>query len=118
MPHFIIDCSKELLNQHSEDTILEQVHTAAVQSGLFKPGDIKVRVNPFSNYLVGGTNPQFIHVFAHIMQGRSVEQRRQLSQAVVKVLSSLFPEVEAIAMNVYEFEKNTYWNRAMQAATH
>ncbi|WP_223671185.1 tautomerase family protein [Kangiella shandongensis] len=69
-----------------------------------------------SNYLVGGARPQFMHVFAHIMQGRSVEQRQQLSQSVVKVLSELFPEVQAIAMNVYEFEKNTYRNRAMQAA--
>ncbi len=41
MPHFIVNCSKELLNQHSEDTILEQVHTAAVQSGLFAPATSK-----------------------------------------------------------------------------
>ena len=113
MPHFILDCSAEILDTHTREAIAEQVHTVAVSSGLFELGDIKVRVNPYDHYLVGGKRESFIHVFASVMQGRTVEQRAALSRSVVEKLTEMFPEVPNIAMNVSEFEKATYCNRTM-----
>lgn len=113
MPHFILDCSAEILETHSRETITEQVHTVAAASGLFDLGDIKVRVNPYEQYLVGGKRELFIHVFASVMQGRTIEQRAELSKSVVGKLAAMFPDVPNIAMNVSEFEKATYFNRTM-----
>ena len=113
MPHFIVDCSVEVLESHPEEYIAEQIHLVAVASDLFDVGDIKVRVNPYSKYLVGAKRELFIHVFSSIMQGRSTEQRARLSQAVVEKLVAMFPHVPNIAMNVSEFEKATYCNRNM-----
>lgn len=113
MPHFIVDCSVEVLESHPEEYIAEQIHLAAVASDLFDIGDIKVRVNPYSKYIVGGERELFIHVFSSIMQGRTTEQRAKLSQAVVEKLVEMFPHVPNIAMNVSEFEKATYCNRNM-----
>ena len=113
MPHFILDCSETVLAEHSEEQILEQVHFVAHSTGLFDEDDIKVRVNPFKTYAVGNKKQDFIHVFAYIMEGRSTEQKADLSKRVVQKLSSLFPRVSKIAMNVYDFERATYCNREM-----
>jgi 5-carboxymethyl-2-hydroxymuconate isomerase len=113
MPHFIIDCSEEILNIHSEEEIIEQLHLVANSSGLFEESDIKVRVHPYQQYSVGNKHELFIHVFSSIMQGRTTEQKAQLSKTVVEKLVSMFPDVPNIAMNVSEFEKATYCNRTM-----
>lgn len=111
MPHFVLDCSTDILQTQTEQHILQQVHQVAAASGLFVESDIKVRLNPFDTFFVGGKTQSFIHLFCHIMQGRTTEQKAQLSRAVVEKLVVLFPDIENIAMNVAEFEKATYCNR-------
>jgi len=113
VPHFVVDCSKDILSICSEEEILEQVHKVARDSQLFEENDIKVRVNPFSTYIVGNQKQAFIHVFTHIMQGRTTEQKAKLSNALVVRLCEMFPQVINIAMNVSEFEKATYCNKNM-----
>ncbi|GHE91915.1 5-carboxymethyl-2-hydroxymuconate Delta-isomerase [Thalassotalea profundi] len=113
MPHFVIDCSVSILSQHDESTINEQIHFTAHLTGLFDENDIKVRVNPFKTFLVGNKQEDFIHVFAHIMEGRTIEQKAKLSNVIVKKLAEMFPHVPNIAMNVCDFEKASYVNKAM-----
>jgi 5-carboxymethyl-2-hydroxymuconate isomerase len=113
MPHFVMDCSQSLLDSHQEEIIIKQIHLVAHATGLFDEGDIKVRVNPYQKYSVGNKYQDFIHIFAHIMQGRTTKQKANLSHQVVKKLVELFPDVPNIAMNVSDFEKATYCNRAM-----
>jgi 5-carboxymethyl-2-hydroxymuconate isomerase len=113
MPHFVVDCSQGILQQHGEEEILARLHHAVYATGLFEDGDIKVRINPFRVYAVGGGKEDFIHVFSHIMQGRTIEQRANLSKTVVGELAAMFPAIHRIAANVAEFEKATYVNRDM-----
>lgn len=118
MPHFIIDCSEGILKSHSEEEIIEQVHISAVSTELFNKNDVKVRVNFFKNYSTGDKKEDFIHVFANIMQGRSIEQKLNLSQTIVRNLTLMFPLVTNIGTNVIEFEKTTYFNRNMLDPTY
>jgi len=113
MPHFVIHCSENILAFKSEEEILRLVHDTADASGLFKKGDIKVRIQSFKNFIVGNTKSDFIHVFGNIMQGRTIEQRADLSKRIVTKLKSVFPEVPVISINISEFEKSTYCNRDM-----
>lgn len=113
MPHFVMDCSESVFKSHDEEYLIEQIHLVANSTGLFDEGDIKVRVNPFKVYSVGNKREDFIHVFAHIMQGRTTEQKANLSQLVVSKLITLFPDIPNIAINISDFEKATYCNRAM-----
>ncbi|HEY0504659.1 MAG TPA: 5-carboxymethyl-2-hydroxymuconate Delta-isomerase [Lysobacter sp.] len=113
MPHFVVDCSRDVLQVHDEETIIARLHRVASASGLFEESDIKVRVNAFGTYAVGGGREDFIHVFAWIMQGRSVEQRASLSKALVSELAAMFPGLPRIAANIAEFERATYFSRAM-----
>lgn len=113
MPHFVVDCSQGILRERSEEEILVRLHHAVNSTGLFEESDIKVRVNPFLVYAVGGGKEDFIHVFSYIMQGRTIEQRANLSKRIVSELVDMFPTVHRIATNVAEFEKATYLNREM-----
>jgi len=113
MPHFIMDCSQNVLSLKQEEVIIEQIHLVAHTTGLFDEGDIKVRINPYQKYLVGKKHEDFIHVFAHIMQGRTTEQKAHLSQKIVTKLVELFPDIPNVAMNISDFEKATYCNRTM-----
>ena len=117
MPHFVVDCSQGILQQHSEEEILARLHHAVNSTGLFDEADIKVRVNPYQAYVVGGRKEDFIHVFSHIMQGRTIEQRADLSKRIVSELAEMFPTLNRIATNVAEFEKATYFNRGMLQGT-
>ena len=83
MPHFILDFSECVFDQHSEEEILEQVHLVANSTQPFEEGDIKVRIHPYKNYLVGNKKTDFIHVFAYVMEGRSTKQKADLSRQVV-----------------------------------
>lgn len=113
MPHFIVDCSPQVLALQPAENILREVHAVAEEAEIFNLADIKVRIRSFANYSVAGGNDEFIHVFAYIMQGRTVEQRSALSRAVVGRLMALLPDVPVVSMNVSEFEKATYCNRRL-----
>ena len=116
MPHFIIDCSADVLTQVSEPDMLSAVLNAADASGLFTKDDIKVRVNPYVRYEVGGKKTSFIHVFGYILEGRTEAQKAGLSQRVVKALADLFPGIEYIASSIDEFTKAGYCNRHLLSA--
>jgi len=45
MPHCIIDCPATLAQRVGEQRLLATVHDALDGFGVFKPGDIKVRLN-------------------------------------------------------------------------
>lgn len=114
MPHFVIDCSENILTLQQPDKIVQEVHESACSTGLFDEADIKVRLNPFKeHYLVGGKKDDFIHVFANIMEGRTTEQKANLSKQIVTQLKFLFPTIPFIAINIRDFEKATYTNKDM-----
>jgi len=111
MPHFVIDCSENILRLNSPEEILREVHDTADATGLFKKGDIKVRIRVFEYYNVGNTKSDFIHIFGNIMEGRTTEQKADLSKQIVSKLKSMFPDVPVISMNISDFERATYCNR-------
>ena len=113
MPHFLIDCSADVLETKTKHQLMTAVHEAAMSTALFDTKDIKVRVRPFEEYMVGGSDASFIHIFSHIMQGRTTEQKAALSRKVVEVVTQMFPNIKFVAMNVDEFMKATYCNKAM-----
>ncbi|WP_421807532.1 5-carboxymethyl-2-hydroxymuconate Delta-isomerase [Flagellimonas sp.] len=113
MPHFVLDCSDAVIKSQSPESIIQLVYQTAESTGLFDPQDIKVRINPFEHYIVGNAKDDFIHIFGNIMEGRSTEQKADLSRRIVSELKVLFPEVPIISINIRDFEKATYCNKTM-----
>ena len=113
MPHFVIDCSPSVLTKRHPDEMLKEVHRLADESGLFDVANIKVRIREYDHYLVAGERSDFIHVFANILEGRTTEQKAALSRAIVTRLAEMLPDVASVSINVREFERATYTNRAL-----
>lgn len=113
MPHFIIDCSENVIRLKSADDIMQEVFDSALSTDLFIASEIKVRINPFSYYNNGNSLDDFIHVFGYIMEGRNTDQKAKLSKAIVTKLNEILPEVPVISINIKDFEKASYFNKTM-----
>lgn len=113
MPHFIIDCSENVIRLKSADEIMQEVFNSALSTGIFTESEIKVRINPFAFYNNGNTLDDFIHVFAYIMEGRNDDQKGNLSKVIVTKLASILPKVPVISINIQDFEKSNYFNKTM-----
>lgn len=113
MPHFVIDCSENVIRLKSAEEIMQEVFDAALSTDLFIASEIKVRINPFSYYNNGNTLDDFIHVFGYIMEGRNTDQKAKLSKAIVTKLNEILSEVPVISINIKDFEKASYFNKTM-----
>lgn len=113
MPHFVIDCSENIIQQRSPDEIMQAVYAAAEATGLFAVNDIKVRLRPYQYFKLGEGKKDFIHIFGHIMEGRSIEQRADLSKRIIERLNEMFPDISVLSINIQEFERATYSNKAL-----
>ena len=112
MPHFIIDCSENVIQQKSPDEIIQAVYDVADATGLFVANDIKVRLRPYQYFKLGEAKKDFIHIFGNIMEGRSTEQKANLSKKIIERLNEMFPDISILSINIREFEKATYSNKA------
>ena len=113
MPHFVIDCSENIIKIKNPNEIMQIVHDTAEASKLFDKGDIKVRLHPFQYYNLGNSKDDFIHIFANMMEGRNTTQKAELSKNIISALKSIFPNVPIISINIRDFEKSTYCNKLM-----
>ena len=92
---------------------MQAVYDVAEATGLFAVNDIKVRLRPYHYFKLGKGKRDFIHVFAHIMGGRTTEQKENLSRRVIERLNEMFPAISILSINIGEFEKTTYSNKAL-----
>lgn len=113
MPHFVIECSKNVLDMQPAEVIMDTVYRAAESTGLFAENDIKVRLHPYELYRLGTGKTSFLHIFGSIMSGRATEQRANLSMVITQQLAPLLPDVSFLSINIDEFERATYSNRSL-----
>jgi 5-carboxymethyl-2-hydroxymuconate isomerase len=113
MPHFIIDCSENIIQQKSPDEIMQAVYEVAEATGIFAANDIKVRLRPYQYFKLGEGKKDFIHIFGNIMEGRNTEQKANLARKIMERLNEMFPDISILSMNIREFENATYSNKAL-----
>ena len=113
MPQFVIHCSENVMEHQPAEVIMQAVYEVAEATQLFEEGDIKVRIEPFRYYQLGGNKKEFIHVFAYIMEGRTTEQKANLSQKIIERLNEMLPEIPILSINISEFEWATYSNKSL-----
>lgn len=92
---------------------MQAVYDVAEETGLFAVNDIKVRLRPYQYFKLGNGKRDFIHIFGNIMEGRSTEQKANLSRKIIERLNDMFPELSNLSINISEFEKATYSNKAL-----
>ena len=116
MPHCVIECPAELARQHDMEPLMQAVHGAAAASGLFEASDIKVRVLPSEHYLVGGKTEPYLHVTTHILAGRSDQQKKLLTEAIVRAVCAQLPQLAMVTSEVRDIQREAYSNRRLALA--
>jgi len=111
MPHLIIEYSETTVTDIQVDTMMEAVHQAAVATGLFEEANIKIRAIPLRHYRLGHESGGFIHAQCRIHEGRSAEQKRQLSEAVLEALCDIPLSVRVTTVEVVEMDTASYSKR-------
>ena len=92
---------------------MQAVYDVAEATGLFAVNDIKVRLRPYQYFMGATGKTDFIHIFAHIMEGRSAEQKANLSRKIIERLNDLFPDISVLSINIQDIDKATYCNKAL-----
>ncbi|AEE22609.1 MAG: 5-carboxymethyl-2-hydroxymuconate Delta-isomerase [Paraglaciecola chathamensis] len=108
MPNFVIEYSASLNQQISEDKLMDSVFSGAKNSGHFPPEAIKLRTEKRSGFRLHGNQKDFLHVSAHILSGRTDEQKSEISNAVLAqlkelALNSVFVSVEVVDIHRASF---------------
>ena len=108
MPHIIIEYPAQWVNHSKVDAILQTIHHAIAESGLFKADQIRTRAYAFKNFTNAGGSEPFIHIQARIKSGRDVANKKQLSNVILKGLSALNIPVSVITVEIIDMERESY----------
>ncbi len=105
MPHCVVEYSDTLESQVSAKKLLAAVYDSTLQAGLFEKSHIKVRALAYQHFQSGAQSPAFVHVTIRMHQGRSSEQKKQLSDTVLAGLVAL--ELTAVSITVETVDMHT-----------
>jgi len=110
MPHAVIDYSANIEEEVIDADVVNLVHSALSDSGLFQAKDIKTRAYIAGDYMVGEKGPDgnFVHVAVAILEGRSAEQKQKLSQSVFDAVRKELPAVDSLTVEIRELAKDSY----------
>src|SRR4249919_2614293 len=89
MPHFTIEYSANLDKRVDMAKIVELVRKAAVETGIFPIGGIRVRAIKCEHFAIADGNPQFgfLAMVLRLGEGRDLAARKKAGEHIFKSLS-------------------------------
>lgn len=111
MPHCLIEAAREVTELIAPQELVQLVHDQAADTGLFQPGEVKVRLSLYEHHCVGGEPGLFVHLIFYVLAGRSDDDKRALSRGVVRALVERLPQVPAISLDVRDICREVFSNR-------
>ena len=118
MPHFTIEYSANLDKRVDMGKIVEVVRKAAVETGIFPLGGIRVRAIRCEHYAIADGNPNlgFLDMVLRLGEGRDLAARKKAGEHVFKALSAHLDPVFAQSKFALSFDmqindKETSWKR-------
>ncbi len=108
MPHVIVEYSKQSVDDAQVGAILNTIHHAIAESGLFKADQIKTRAYGFDKFTNAGESEPYIHIQARIKAGRDVDNKKQLGDVILKGLSTINIPVSVVTVEIIDMERESY----------
>ena len=116
MPHTIIEHSFSIAKPQIYSLLLKVNQNIAQNEGNFDISQCKARAVCYDNFVVadGSGSQDFMHITIKIMQGRSLEIRKNLAENLVKIVSDFFWENNlsknpiALSLDIVEIEREIY----------
>src|ERR1700681_4417884 len=116
MPHFTLEYSANLDARVDMGQVVEVVRRAAVETGIFPLGGIRVRAIRCEHYAIADGRPQhgFLAMVLRLGEGRDLATRKKAGEHIFKALSSYLDPVFAGSQFALSFDmqindKETSW---------
>ena len=118
MPHFTVEYSANLEPSVDIGAVVEVVRSAAVETGIFPLGGIRVRAIRCEHFAIadGGDNYGFLDMVLRLGEGRDLATRKKAGEQIFKALSAHLDPVFASSKFALSFDmqindKETSWKR-------
>jgi 5-carboxymethyl-2-hydroxymuconate isomerase len=118
VPHFTIEYSADLDKRVDMGKIVEIVRQAAVETGIFPLGGIRVRAIKCEHYAIADGNPKlsFLDMVLRLGEGRDLATRKKAGEHIFKALSAYLDPIFAQSKFALSFDmqindKETSWKR-------
>src|SRR4051812_1006577 len=118
MPHFTIEYSANIDALVDMAAVVELVRNAAVQTGIFPLGGIRVRAIKCEHYAIadGRKSYGFLDMVLRLGEGRDLPTRKKAGEHIFKALSAYLDPVFAnskfaLAFDMQINDKETSWKR-------
>ncbi len=118
MPHFTIEYSANLDGRVDIGEVVELVRKAAVETGIFPLGGIRVRAIRCEHYAIADRRPHygFLAMLLRLGEGRDLAARQRAGEHIFKALSAYLDPVFAASPFALSFDmqindKETSWKR-------
>ena len=118
MPHFTIEYSANLDARVDMSKVVEVVRKAAVETGIFPLGGIRVRAVKCEHYAIADGRPDhaFLDMVLRLGEGRDLATRKKAGEHIFKALSAnldpVFKETKfALSFDMQINDKETSWKR-------
>jgi 5-carboxymethyl-2-hydroxymuconate isomerase len=118
MPHFTLEYSGNLDARIDMGKVVELVRKAAVETGIFPLGGIRVRAIRCEHYAIADGNPDlgFLAMVLRLGEGRDLATRKKAGEHVFRALSAYLDPVFAESKFALSFDmqindKETSWKR-------
>ena len=118
MPHFTIEYSANLDGRIDMGKVVEVVRKAAVETGIFPLGGIRVRAIKCKHYAIADGRPNFglLDMVLRLGEGRDLATRKTAGEHIFKALSAYLDPVFAQGKFALSFDmqindRETSWKR-------
>jgi 5-carboxymethyl-2-hydroxymuconate isomerase len=118
MPHFTLEYSGNLDTRVDMAKVVETVRKAAVETGIFPLGGIRVRAVRCEHYAIADGNPHlgFIAMVLRLGEGRDLATRKKAGEHVFRALSDHLDPVFsaskfALSFDIQINDKEMSWKR-------
>ena len=118
MPHFTLEYSANLDGRVDMAKVVEVVRKAAVETGIFPLGGIRVRAVRCEQFAIADGQPHFgfLDMVLRLGEGRDLAARKKAGEHIFKALSSYLDPVFAgnkfaLSFDMQINDKETSWKR-------
>ena len=118
MPHFTIEYSANLDAHVDIAKVVEVIRQAAVETGIFPLGGIRVRAIRCEHYAIGDGNPEFgfLDLVLRLGEGRDLTTRKKAGDDIFRALSAYLDPVFAgckfaLSFDMQINDRETSWKR-------
>ncbi len=109
MPHLILEHTDA--TQGDMPALCQAVFDAACGCSTFpNPSDVKVRTRLCANH-TGGTGDHFVHATVRMLEGRTNEAKREVSEAVFGAMLAQLPNCPSLTVEIVDMHGPSYVKR-------